>query len=225
MHSHKYTVALVSLVLLCCTVPKKNEAKSAGSDTLAKERIIPYHEDSIVKHSREQLFLANISQLIGLPAITNGNEGLYVRIWIWDGEKKYIVSVSKDQADNNCHIVEWNSKIKDSAEYLIIHRELKNVQPKSGWKNLWTAVEKFRIADLRSGKSYKAQTSRLTEMAYVQFEIAKPHHYRYYEYLQPSYYRYIDEGSADVYAFLKYLSSEINVPIYNPDDNLFIKPE
>ena len=62
-------------------------------------------------------------------------------------------------------------------------------------------------------------------MAYVQFEIAQLNHYRFYEYLEPSYYRYVDTGSRNVYEFLEYFNREMGVQVYNPAQNLFVKPK
>jgi hypothetical protein len=220
----KHTLYIIVMILLSCREPKNNILPNDRLDTINKERVVLYQENAAIKADRTTLFLSNLSHLIGLPNIEKGKEGMYIRIWLWDSPKKYIINISKDGESNKCHIVEYNSKRKDSTEYIVIHREWE-VKPKAGWDSCWATIEKYKIPYLKTGKSYKELEHRLTEMAYVNFEIARPNQYRYYEYLQPDFYRYVDENSRIVNDFLKYLNTEMNLNVYSPSEKLYVEPE
>ena len=207
-------------MLLGCQVPGNEDIVTARTDTVKKELIIPYAAGIALNKASQPLFLQTFARLMQLPDITTGNSALYVRIWLWDGDKKYVVNLNA--ADNTCYIVEWNCK---TIEKLVIHRAWNNQLSKAGWNNIWEAVNKFRIAELTSGKPYKEQTHLLTEMSTVQFEIARPNSHRYYEYLQPSFYRLTDDGFGKVHAFLKYLNKELGLEVYDADEKLVVEPE
>jgi hypothetical protein len=220
----KHTLYIIVMALFSCREPKNNILPNNHLDTINTERVVLYQEDSAIKADNKTLFLSNLSRLIGLPNIEKGKEGLYIRIWLWDSQKKYIINISKDGEQNKCHIVEMNSRKKDSAEYIVIHREW-DVKPKAGWDSCWATIEKFKIPYLKSGKSYREWDHHLTEMAYVDFEIARPNQYRFYDYLQPEFYREVDENSRIVNDFLKYLNAEMNLNVYVPEEKLFVEPK
>lgn len=221
---YKCFCGIISWALLSCNEPGITDRTDNRVEVVQQERLIPYHEDATVKNDRQQLFLNNLSMIIGLPTIKNDSEGSYVRIWLWDGERKYIITISKNGSTNKCHIIEWNSTKKDTTDYILIHKAW-NVVPKSGWDNLWAVLASHRIFDLPGIRPHVKQKGHLTTMAYVQFEIARHDQYRYYEYLEPSFYRYVDEDSRTVHEFLKYLRREINYSVYAPAEQLFLEPE
>jgi hypothetical protein len=208
-------------MLISCNGDKNN----ANANISQHEKIIPYREDSIVKNDRQQLYLKNVGETIGLPLISNGKDGLYIRIWIWGFRQNYVVNISKGQKGSECLIVQFSGKKIDSNEYLVIHKQWDNLIPKSGWKIFFDTLEMYQIPVMKSGKRYEDQTDFLTHMTYIQFEIAQLNHYRFYEYLEPSYYRYVDTGSRNVYEFLEYFNREMGVQVYNPAQNLFVKPK
>ena len=218
-----FTILMI-LMSISCNIHQKNTTQNNAYDTLQKERIIPYHEDSSVHHSRQQLFLRNFGNLMGLPSIFNGVNGVYIRIWLWDSKTKYVININSDYVNDESEVLAFNTKKIDSSEYVIIHKEWRNLKPKSGWQDFFAAIEKYKITTLQSGKSAKEQKDFLTHMAYIQFEVAQPGQYRFYEYLEPSFYRYVDKGSNNIYEFLKYYDKEMNVQLYNPAKDLFEKP-
>jgi hypothetical protein len=220
----KHILYIIVMALFSCREPKNNILPNDHLDTINTERVVLYQEDSAIKADRTTLFLSNLSRLIGLPNIEKEKEGLYIRIWLWDAPKKYIINISKDGEHNKCHIVEYNTKRKDSTEYIIIHREW-DVKPKAGWDSCWATIEKFKIPYLKSGKSYQEMGHHLTTLSYVNFEIARHGQYRLYEYLQPDYYRNIDENSRIVNDFLNYLNAEMSLNAYFPMENQDVVPK
>jgi len=77
--------------------------------SIEKARMIRYQEDSMVLGSRQDLFLQNLGRLMDLPQIKNGKEDLYIRIWLWGGEKSYVINIAKGNQINECQIIEFNS--------------------------------------------------------------------------------------------------------------------
>jgi hypothetical protein len=219
MNKVKYIITLFILILFSCKGQKRGDLKQNASDSTSKPRMIAYHEDSLVKGSRQQLYLTNVAKFMGLPSITNGSEGLYIRIWIWSHERKYVINISDNFNKNECDITEFNGTKKDDNDFLVIYREWKNLSPQSGWDNFTDTMFQFHIPDMESGEIQNKRKEFLTEMAYVQFEIAQPGKYRFYEYLEPSFYRCVDTGSNNVYQFLNFFNKEMKIRVYNPYPN------
>src|SRR5688500_14168409 len=109
MRSQIYMVALIMQVSFGCNAAKDNNREQMKADTLQKERIIHIPNNAIAKDDSDEEYPEVTTRIIGLPVITKGTKGLYIRIWLWDGEKKYIVSISQENAVNEFDIVEWNS--------------------------------------------------------------------------------------------------------------------
>ena len=217
---------IASFIFLSCNNQQSEKLVSNNSDT--GHRNILYSIPVELASSRKQPFLRNLSNLMKLPLIYNGSKGLNIRIWIWEGDKKYVINIYSKDSINNAFITEFNIQplsIKDSNSYIKIYREWKNLKPRSGWNMYYTSLNKFHIIDLNESNIQQRYKDFLTSMSYVQFEIATTDDYRYYEYLEPSFYRFIDDGSKDVYQFLEYLNADFGITIYNPPKELFIKPK
>ena len=225
MKIFSFILVIIYLMPLLCCAQKSNVQKKPKAATIQKEKLILYHEDSSVQHTRQQLFLQNLGRIMELPTLSSGKNGLYIRVWLWNAKKKYVIDISENEPTNKCHIVEFNSKKIDSNEYIAIHHEWKNLKPKSGWSNFFSTLKKYQIVTMESGKSAKEQRDHLTDMAYIQFEISQLGQYRFYEYLEPSYYRYVEAGAMNVYQFLNYFNKEMDLPVYKPADNAFAKPK
>jgi hypothetical protein len=215
---------VINLALPPCGNRQETFSLTSISDSLPKERMIRYQVDSSVHHTRQQLLLWDIAKVMGLPSISHGSAGMYIRIWLWDFGPRYVLNIIDDGTKKECSIVSWNSKIIDSVGYIVIHDEWKDLKPKSGWSHFFDSLNKFGIPTLTSGKPYPEHKKYLTEMSYVQFEIAQPGKYRYYEYLQPDMYRKVEVGSKKVHDFLKYFNEQMNVHIYDPLKNPFEEP-
>jgi len=226
MSNHAYVFVIITVMGFACSSHNHAALKTADSEAYQKKKKIPYYEDASVKKTRQQWFLKNLGKIMGLTFISDGKEGLYIRIWVWDSDIKYVIDISNDQLVKKCSITEFYSEKTDSSEYIVIHKEWKDLKPKSGWEKLFANVEQYQITSMKSGKIFKEQTEYdLTGGAYVQVEIAQPNQYRFYEYLNPSYYRYVNVGSNNIHKFLKYFNEQMNVKVYSPPEKIFEKPQ
>ena len=223
-HYYILFYGIVSCAFLSCKEPVPDEGKNVRDAAFQGPRMFPWYGYDPKKKEPDTVFLDKFARLAGLPVILNGVEGIFARIWFWEGERRYIVSISKKGGSNTCQIVEWNSRKKDTTEFILIHRTW-NVEPGSGWDNLWATMNSHRVLDLPGGKPYEEQEHKLTHMYTVQFEIAGPGRYRYYKYLEPEFYRYVDDNSRTMHEFLKYLSRELNFKVYDPSEKLFVEPD
>jgi hypothetical protein len=206
--------------LLSCNNEKNIDSKK-NVPTIKQEKIIRYYEGRNDRNSKKELSLQHLGKVMGLPNVSNLNDDLYIRIWIWDAEKKFVINLKYDETSKECHIADIDSKKTDSAEYIIIHREWMNIKPKSGWDNFYKALQKHQILNLKGETDYGDTTAVSTSMSSIQFEIAQSHTYRFYEYSEPSYYRYVDAGASNVHEFLEYLNTEMDVHVYRPDKRYF----
>jgi hypothetical protein len=196
-------------------------ARAESLDTVPVEKIILYTEDLSVHHTRQQMFLGNLSKIMGLPSLHEKTDELFIRIWLWDFGEHYVIDISKNGSQYTCSALSWNSKKIDSNDYVIIHKEWPILIPKSGWNLFFKTLNKYQILKLKSGLSFEQHTGHLTQSSYVQFELEERGSYRYYEYLEPSYYRFVEKGSNKVYSFLKYFDQQMNIDAYMPPENLF----
>ncbi len=203
----------------------QSEKRMEDSITGKEKRLILYREIIPVNSSRQQAFLENLAMLMDLPTLPNGREGLCIRIWVWDKPKSYVVNIIDSNGIKNCSVLQFNSKKPDTVDYIAVNEEWKNLKPISGWEKFFFTLNNSQITLLPSGDVQDSVEGFLTMMAYIEFEIATPGFYRFYEYLEPSYYRYVDKNSNTIYRFLKYLSKEMQVKIYNPAEKLFIDPK
>jgi hypothetical protein len=176
------------------------------SDSVVQEISIPYHEDSVVFNNRREPFVQNLGKILGLPALAGGT---------------YVIDISGLPLKKECHILQFSTPKNDSGVFVVVHKQWKITRPKSGWNQFFDIANKFQIVHLTSGKNIP---DLMTRMAYIQFEIAQPEHYRFYEYLEPAHYRHVEEGSNNVYSFLKYLNDEMEVQVYTPYEKDAVAP-
>ncbi len=217
-----YLSLFLFLGFISCHLNDERKIQFAELDTPKYPKILPYTEDSSIRGSRQEPFVKNLGKLMGLPLISGMNSGVYVRIWLWSGEMKYVLNISDSLKEKTCSVI----KFKGSGDSLIvIHHEWMNLIPKSGWEVFLEHSQMSEILNLQPGRPADEQRYFLTEMAYVQFEISRNGQYRFFEYYEPSFYRFIDTGSMKVYNFLKYFNREMNLNIYNPADSLYVPKE
>ena len=210
--------------LICsCDTNTNVRIKEIKRDSIPNDKIILYTEDSISKLGGEP-FARNLGKLMRLPEMLDEDKKTKIRMWLWEAEKKYVVDIV-DGTLRECTVTEFNIKKKDSNNYIIIHRKLKNLQPSSGWDKFLLTLNNYEITSLKPGKTVNEYKEHLTEMSTVQFEVATFGKYRYFEYVEPSFYRYIDSGSKNIYDFLLYFNKQMDVEVYNPPKELFVKPK
>lgn len=223
----KCVVNIIFLLFFSCTTRRNTGVNDPALDTIPKEIKVPYQKVTSAG-TDDQKLVQNTAKFMGLPSLSDGHQGLYVRIWLWGLDHiYYVVNIWSNKTEHQCSVVQWTGQTEkeDTNVYIFaIHRQWINLQPKSGWNNFDSMLVKCQIASLRNGMSSKDMPDIITPAAYVDFEIAQPANYRYYEYLEPSFSRYIDDGSNKVYQFLKFFNREMNVRVYNPADSLYIDP-
>lgn len=203
-----------------------NNSDGPGLQVINQEKkIIPYFEDSLTKNSRQELYLKNIAKTMGLPPVDDNKTGISVRIWFWENDTKYVLSIGRQGSTSKSHIIEWTGKKENDTNYIVIQKEWQNITPASGWDNFWKQFEASGIKNLSGGKSAKELNPRVTRMAYVQFEISDEGKYRFFEYLEPSYYRYADAASGTVFNFLQYVNVQLKVEVYSPLDTVSLRPQ
>lgn len=201
--------------------PEPAHFKLEFLDTIPIGKMIPYLEDSSVLHTRQELYLRNLSELMGLSSLHGRTHEEFIRIWLWDFGEHYIIDVCRDSSKYSCSLVFWHSKSIDSSLLIVIDKQLKGLMPKSGWDRFFDTLRMYQIENMKSGLPFEKHDRHLTQSSYVQFEVAKEGGYRFYEFLEPSYYRFIESGSNNVYRFLKYFDQEMGVDVYMPPDNLY----
>jgi hypothetical protein len=221
---NKYLLFVISLVFLdACQNNKPKNNKILLSDSSVTERVIKYKEFKPVK-SRKEDFLANIAQVMELPAI-GSSSGEYLRIWLWGGTEKYVINIFCNNESQQSSIYSFNSKITDTGEIIIIHKIWNIYQPKNGWEEVNKLIVKNNIMILSDGRSLEQiKTNIPTEASWVQFELFHNNKYRYYEYFEPAYYRKVDLNSRCVYSFLSQLKKELYVDFYETSDTFVLEP-
>lgn len=187
------------------------------------KNLILYIEDSSISGDRKQLFLKNFSKNLNIPLLVDTINLSYNRIWLWGGEKKYVIDIINDSLKFYCNILEFNTRNINGKQFILIHRRINNCIPKSGWRKFYRILE-TSILSLEGGNEFGNQVDFPTNMSYIQFEVVAQKKYRYFEYLEPSYYRKVDNGSKNVYEFLNYFNREMNLNIYKPTKSIYVKP-
>lgn len=147
-----FILIIFNLLVLFCKGQQANNSRFSYYDSFEKREVIRWTEDSITKNNRQELHLKNIAKLMRLPQINDGKENLYLRIWIWDGERNYVINIENNVNKKACQITEFSGGQGDSSQYyIIIFHEWKNLSPKSGWVNFFNTLSKYKIAELESG--------------------------------------------------------------------------
>jgi hypothetical protein len=223
MKIQEYLMGSMCFFFLACNIHPKSEQAHTHANSDQNVQMMRYHEDAAIRTS-QRLFLQNLSEIMSMPLIVDDENGLHIRIWLWDSDTGYAITLKLDSLHNECNIVGFYDKKIDTAEYIVIKNDQRNLKLKDGWKNIHSALIKFNILTMATGKTYKEHKEVTTHMTYVQFEVARVNEYKYYEYLEPSYYRYVDTESMNIYNFLEYLNEQLGVQIYKPANNMFIKP-
>ena len=191
----------------------------------AKEKVILYTEDSATAKSADAPFVQNLAKFIGLPQLTKGVEGLWVRIWVWYPDSNYIITIVNNGLEKKCDIIDFYGKRVDSAQYIAIRKWWTNLVPKSGWNQFFDMMQQHAIATLPPGNTIEELSPDLTGGAYIQFEVAEGNNYRYFKYFQPDFFRYVDSASGHIYEFLKYINTEMNITVYRPTEHMFMEPK
>jgi hypothetical protein len=121
--------------------------------------------------------------------------------------------------------MEFYGKKINNVQHISIRQHRTNLAPKSGWHNFFKTMHNYGITTLPPGKTSEELHHDLTGGAYIQFEVANGSNYRYFEYFQPDFFRYVDSASGHIYAFLKYINTEMNIPVYRPTEHMFEEPK
>lgn len=209
-------VIVISLFQIFCN--RKDEQNITDSLVYLpnQQKIIPYKNDSNYQKSRQEVFLKSVAAHMGLPVVSTMNNDFYLRVWLWEYGKNYVINVHNEKTKNECSVVEFNGVNIDTSNYLLIHKVHNNLHPKNGWALFLDTLERYRIANLNPVLNIQKETGHsITSMSYVQFEVSQRGQYRFYQFLEPSYYRTLDSGSHSVYQFLKYFNREMNIEVYH----------
>lgn len=220
-----FIVCVLWMFIGCKQNNKAVKSSAAGNDSIPKERMIVYTVDSTSSSSSQAPFLHNFAGVLGLRPLSNITDGTAVRIWVWNPDSNYVVTIINNSLEKKSNVIEFYGKEIDKIQYIGIRNEWSDIVPKSGWKNFFYEMQRHQILTVKTGKPLEEMDDYLTHPSYIQFEIANGQNYRFYEYLDPFFYRYVDSGSNHIHEFLKYVNAEMNIPIYKPTEHLFQQPK
>ncbi|HTE23246.1 hypothetical protein [Flavitalea sp.] len=218
----KYFKGFALCLILSCGHPDEVPQKSDIRDTVVRNKVMRYTEDSTGSANHESAFEQNLAKLLGLQPVTEGSKELSLRVWLWDEEVKYVINLERINADYSCDLIGFNSRQTDSGEVIIIRHQVVNVEPPSGWTTVDTELKKLEKTLLT--KPYKGRPGDLTHMSYVIFELSSNNSYSYAKYLEPSYHRFVEPDAFVVHNFLKTFNRELRLKAYLPAEKMYAVP-
>jgi hypothetical protein len=207
-------VATSTLFFLACQTSSRQppEAATVEPGTI---KVITYHADSGVSFKQRVPFLMNLAKNLGLPVLTGGYPGLYVRVWAWDSSNtKWVINFSQIRSRSACNVLSYTTWTKGSITYIYIH-EQRDVSPKSGWANFQCKLHEFNIPEMEMDKLSHERKAQFTSMSYVLFEIDQLNEYRLIEYPDPLLFLREDDACKKVNEFFKFFNSEMGTNIYD----------
>ena len=205
-------VAAYWVFFLACQTsgPKPPKAETLEPGTT---KIITYHADSGVSLKKRVPYIMNFAKNLGLPVLTGGYHGLYVRVWAWDSSNtKWVIDLRRNRTGSACTIISYTTRVKDSVGYIYIH-EQRDVSPKSGWVDFQRALQDFHIPEMEMDKLSQERKTQFTSMSYVLFEIDQPNEYRFIEYPDPLFFSNEDPACKRVAQFFTYFNKEMGTNI------------
>lgn len=141
-----------------------------------------------------------------LDTLQSGFKDIQIRIWFhtWPIIKKDLVILSRTNQNWTGELITATYKYDDQLqEHVIFKRESKQIFPKSGWDNLFTALVDLKILTLNDMNELPNYRNGDDGTDYV-FEIATKDKYRMYHYWSPSIY-------ADKYWQAKYVTQMVDL--------------
>ncbi|HYF31141.1 MAG TPA: hypothetical protein VD993_08485 [Chitinophagaceae bacterium] len=210
------SVIALTLLLFSCKADGDGISNHGRPATVTDERLIPYSDSGLQALNDAELLKA-LSQLIGLPDISGGYNGTYVRAWIWDYDTKCVVNISDDGKIRQCHILDIASRRTDDKDYIVIKKEWTGLQPESGWENFFNEMESRGILLMPAG-TYKGELADMTGGWYCEFEVAQGKRYTFFEYFEPDLHRRLHKASRNIHEFLQLINTEMKVQVYSPDE-------
>jgi hypothetical protein len=113
----------LTVITGCHHDDKGLKAKISGNDTATYERKIIYTEDSTSANVGQGPFLQNFARLLGLQPLSNKSEGVGVRIWIWNPDSNYVVTIINNGIENRCHILEFYGNEINKVQCILVRNE------------------------------------------------------------------------------------------------------
>jgi hypothetical protein len=212
--SRKKWTYFLSLAVVLSSACRQSTQTSVPAQTVEPGtlKILTFHSDSSIPYKKRVPFINNIAKNIGLPILSGGYLGSYMRIWGWDSSgKKWVVDLSRNHTDTVCDLLSYTMGTKDGNDYVYIH-EQQRVVPRSGWIKFLRCIDSFNIPLLPPDRLPR-ERKQMTSISYVLFEIDQPNEYRFVEYPDPAYFAKEDLSCKVVAEFIEYFNSEMGTNI------------
>ena len=205
-------VMVAAVLFLAC---QESSRKPPAAEVLEPGtiKIITYHADSSISFKSKVPFIMNLARNLGLPVLTGGYRGLYIRVWAWDSsDVKWVIDLKQNRRGNSCTMLSYTTRSKDSIAHIYVH-EQREVSPRSGWPDFMRKLHEFHIPEMEADKLSNERKTQFTSMSYVLFEIDQEFEYRYIGYPDPAFFSKEDSACKMVNGFFQYFNSEMGTHI------------
>lgn len=203
---------LILFILASCNSESASAINMDSTYSLTG-KVIVFQGDSNVKYEDNIGSLRTIASNLGIPVLTGGYRGSYIRIWAWDfGEDKFVIDIKRYKRDTTCTIIDFTPVRKKATSYIVIHQK-KNITPASGWTKFFDSLD--RVIKMPSAKLTIEQRTNGSASEWIEFEIDQLDEYRFIKFLEPFEFRNEDSTSAKIYSFLTFFNKEMGTNIYD----------
>jgi hypothetical protein len=168
-----------------------NDTSSNGNILATFNKEIKTYKDGRSKGDTDYLFKAvkQDASWLDLDLIENGFDSLQIRIWLGHSMavKRNVVVLKKVNGQWLGQVITYSIRHDDSVNKQVLERkEVKQVNPKSGWTHFIEQLTELQILALPNGQDIKGYNScgGMDGIDYF-FEAASPKQYRFYYYCNP----------------------------------------
>jgi hypothetical protein len=149
------------------------------------------------------------SEKYGLPSITSDADSIEIRIWYSHAflDRIPVVSIRQSKTGEwagRLHIIVWSS---EHETLQIKETKVKNLLPKTGWRNFYSSLEKLNISAI---PDMNPEDGGLDGSSYT-FEVEKDGSCRSYSYWMPENLQSRDPNAKSVVQILDEIENELEV--------------
>ncbi len=149
---------------------------------------------------------------LGLEYIESGYENFQLRLWVenipHNRAELYVIKSKNGKWSALGYRMMTGSSIENRDS--IISKEMKNLEPKSGWDYLLTKLTDLKVITLPNMTDIPGLIDMVDDGVYFNIEIANKYQYRYYSYHSPEQFQNIFLEARNIVQIVKLIREELN---------------
>jgi hypothetical protein len=199
-------IAILNCICGICSCDEWNENRNiAKSEKVTIQREIPLRNGAVDKNYIRTKDKANQMQLDAIDEV--GYDSLQIRVWLNYSlaRDKQLLVFKKSKSGWFGQFFTFEIDRKSTPNYhRVVDKKIASIIPKSGWDNLITNLNKYRINSLSSDSSGGADGTTYC------VEVATEKKYRFFRIWSPEYRQHTNPDADNMVKILQLLENEFN---------------